>query len=327
MNLFPKTIILLQILLLPGITHTAAEKSAAPGSSHIATTADSGGNKKVNTRSPNRGSAKNKRREPTDYFRLYDHDLADSYLEISRRHVLLFSAPTNLQANKEILLDAAEQILNPKSPSKVGKEGGNHGGGAMAFLLVDNSDPKNAYIMKRCSIPTKTTKSAILRIAQFPSSSPLQIFKPVGKYKSTASYIENFLSEVRKSGPGATRALMSETKVKTFRDIDTSATVLRAVGSTINFLVKRPDDVILFSYLPNCTHCKAFNQTFFKVRETNDKPTNQACLRHSFLSNASSSHEFISCSKFLRRSLKNATTCTVVSNLSIWTPQQMNTIS
>eukprot|EP00750_Incisomonas_marina_P007927 INCI15081.1.p1 GENE.INCI15081.1~~INCI15081.1.p1 ORF type:complete len:512 (-),score=91.15 INCI15081.1:97-1632(-) len=204
------------------------------------------------------------RREPKDFFFRYSQEEAATYPEMSRRHLLVFSPPEKLDENEKLMLEAAEQILNPPAVD-LGEAGGNAGGGKVVFLLVDMSDPANAPIMHRCSIPSKTSKSGVLRVAQFPSSRPLEIFKPVGKYKVSAKYLTSFMTEVRNSGPRVTRSLMSEVKVKDFASIDTSPTVLQAVGATANFLVRRPDDVVLFSYLPTCPHCQSFNETFLQV--------------------------------------------------------------
>jgi len=209
---------------------------------------------------------KRPRREPKEFFRRYNAEEVNDYQKVARRHIIVFSPPDKLDDNERLMLEAAEPILNPPAVD-LGEHGGNAGGGKILFLLVDMSDPDNAPLLHRCSVPTKTSKSGVLRIAQFPSKTPLEIFKPVGKYKVSAKYIQKFLTEVRSDGPKATRALMTEAKVKDFGSIDTSPTVLRAIGSTANFIVKRPDDVVLFSYLPSCVHCKEFNETFLAVAQ------------------------------------------------------------
>jgi hypothetical protein len=216
------------------------------------------------TGSSSTSNAAKPRREPKDFFHHYEHSKANAYPELSRRHMLIFSPPEKLEENERILLDAAEKILNPtrvQSP----EAGGNSGGGKVLFLLVDTSNPENALLMHRCSVPRKTSKSGVLRIAQFPVRTPLEVHKPVGKYKVSSKYLVKFLQEVRQRGDGATRALMTEEKIKKFTNIDTSSTMLRAVGSTAHYLAHLPHDIVFFSYLPSCTHCKEFNRTLKQV--------------------------------------------------------------
>ena len=152
--------------------------------------------------------------------------------------MLVFSPPDKLEENKAILLEAAEQILNPPAVKlSDGSQPGNQGGGKVLFLLVDTSKEENIPLLNRAAVPLKTSKSGVVRLAQFPSKRPLEIFKPVGKYKVSAKQLVKFLNEVRNSGKGATRTLMTEEKVKKFSTINTKKTLLRAVGSTARCVV------------------------------------------------------------------------------------------
>ncbi len=137
------------------------------------------------------------RREPREHFHHYRQSEASKYPELSKRHLLLFSPSDQLAENERILLEAAELILNPPTPLQAGEKGGNTGGGKVLFLLVDASDPENAGIMHRCSVPAKTTKSGVLRLAQFPTTRPLEIFKPVGKYVLVSRVIHQSQSDNR----------------------------------------------------------------------------------------------------------------------------------